>query len=96
MKKAGGVILENNQQNVLVEKMTFEEAMKALEDIVSRLESGQVDLETSIQYYERGAALKAHCATKLKAAEQKIEKIITQDSVLDCVAYGGAEEADEL
>lgn len=55
--------------------MSFEEAMKALEDVVRQLESGNVELERSIGLYEQGAALKAHCEKKLKEAEEKVEKI---------------------
>ena len=55
--------------------MSFEDAMKALEEVVRALESGNVELEKSIALYERGAALKAHCETKLKEAEEKVEKI---------------------
>ena len=42
-----------------VGEMTFEEAMAALEAVVSKLERGDVPLEESIQLYERGAELKA-------------------------------------
>ena len=56
--------------------MSFEAALKALDEIVARLESGRVDLEESIALYGRGALLKRHCETKLKAAEEKIEKIV--------------------
>lgn len=59
-----------------VDGMTFEEALRELEEIVTRLERGQVDLEDSITLYERGAALKAHCEAKLKAAELRVEKIV--------------------
>jgi exodeoxyribonuclease VII small subunit len=59
-----------------VEQMSFEAALKELESIVSRLEQGEVDLEDSIVLYERGQALKAHCETKLKAAEGRLEKIV--------------------
>ncbi len=59
-----------------VEQMSFEAALKELEDIVSRLEQGEVDLEDSIALYERGQALKAHCEKKLKAAEGRLEKIV--------------------
>lgn len=59
----------------LVAEMTFEEAMQALEAVVSQLERGDVALEQSIALYERGAALKAHCAAKLQAAEEKVEMI---------------------
>jgi exodeoxyribonuclease VII small subunit len=62
-----------------VTEMTFEEAMTALEAVVSQLERGEVALEQSIALYERGAALKAHCAGKLKDAEAKVEMIRVQE-----------------
>ena len=60
-----------------IETMSFEAALKELESIVARLEQGEVDLEDSIALYERGQALKAHCESKLKAAESRLEKIVT-------------------
>ena len=59
-----------------VDQLSFEIALKELEDIVGRLEQGEVDLEDSIALYERGQALKAHCEKKLKAAESRLEKIV--------------------
>ena len=59
-----------------VAALSFEAALKELEGIVARLEQGQVDLEDSIALYERGQALKAHCESKLKAAESRLEKIV--------------------
>lgn len=56
--------------------LSFEEALGQLERIVSELESGQAPLERSIEIYERGAALKAHCEARLKAAQLRVEKII--------------------
>jgi len=56
--------------------MTFETALAELEQIVGRLESGQAPLEDSIRMYERGAALKAHCETRLEAARLRVEKIV--------------------
>ena len=58
------------------EELSFETALSELEDIVSRLEQGEVDLEDSIALYERGTALKAHCEKKLKGAEARLEKIV--------------------
>lgn len=55
--------------------LSFEEALKQLETIVRELEQGNVPLERSIDMYERGAALRAHCDTLLRAAEAKVEKI---------------------
>ncbi|MEM9710387.1 MAG: exodeoxyribonuclease VII small subunit [Pseudomonadota bacterium] len=63
-----------------VDKMSFEDAMRELETVVSQLESGDVPLEDSIKLYERGAALKAHCQKKLAEAEEKVATITTDAS----------------
>ncbi len=55
--------------------LSFESAMKELEQIVDRLEKGNVELEELIAIYARGEALKARCETLLKSAEQRIQKI---------------------
>jgi exodeoxyribonuclease VII small subunit len=56
--------------------MTFEEALRALEDVVRKLESGDVPLEESIGLYERGERLRQHCQARLDAAQARIEKIV--------------------
>jgi exodeoxyribonuclease VII small subunit len=56
--------------------LSFEQALAELEKIVAELESGQAPLERSIEVYERGAALKAHCEAKLEAARLRVEKIV--------------------
>jgi exodeoxyribonuclease VII small subunit len=56
--------------------LTFEQALAQLEKIVGELESGQAPLEQSIEMYERGAALKAHCEKRLEAARLRVEKIV--------------------
>ncbi len=58
-----------------ISEMSFEDAMKALEQVVSRLERGDVPLEESISLYEQGAKLKKRCETKLKEAEEKVAAI---------------------
>lgn len=58
-----------------IESMTFEQALAELESVVNSLESGSIPLEESIKLYERGAKLKAHCETKLSAAEEKVARI---------------------
>jgi len=57
--------------------LSFEEALKALEDIVRRLESGEAPLDESIDLYARGDALRAHCQKRLDAAQARIEAIVT-------------------
>lgn len=56
--------------------MSFEQALAELEKIVAQMERGDVALEDSIALYQRGAALKAHCETKLKDAQLKVEQIV--------------------
>ena len=58
-----------------ISKMSFEEALNELEEIVRGIESGDIDLDGAIQAYERGAALKRHCDVKLREAEEKVSKI---------------------
>ncbi len=72
-----------------IAQLSFEAALEELERIVAELESGRAELERSIQVYERGAALKAHCEGKLKAAQLRVEKIIVGPT-----GAVGAEPAD--
>lgn len=58
-----------------VNEMSFEAALRELEDVVGKLERGEVPLDQSIELYERGAALKKRCEAKLKEAEEKVAKL---------------------
>lgn len=58
-----------------VAELSFEEAMKELEGVVSQLERGDVALEESIRLYQRGADLKKRCEAKLTEAEEKVAAI---------------------
>jgi exodeoxyribonuclease VII small subunit len=58
-----------------IDGMSFEDALKALEEIVGRLERGDVPLAESIEIYERGDALRKLCAKLLSEAEARVEKI---------------------
>ena len=55
--------------------LSFEEALKELEEIVNSLERGDVSLEDAIEAYERGSMLKNQCEKRLKEAKMKVEKI---------------------
>ncbi|MEL1250385.1 exodeoxyribonuclease VII small subunit [Aurantiacibacter gilvus] len=59
-----------------ISAMSFEEALRSLEDVVRRLEGGDVPLDESIALYERGEALRRHCQARLDAAQERIEKIV--------------------
>lgn len=58
-----------------IDDLSFEEALKELERIVGRLESGDATLDESIRLYERGDRLRARCAERLDAAQARIEAI---------------------
>jgi len=58
-----------------IKKLNFEEALKALEEIVQELDSGSIDLDKAVEAYEKGNQLKLHCEEKLKEAKMRIEKI---------------------
>ncbi|QGN56281.1 exodeoxyribonuclease VII small subunit [Novosphingobium sp. Gsoil 351] len=57
--------------------LNFEDALRALEDVVRRLESGDTPLEESIDLYTHGNLLRAHCQARLDAAQARIEAIVT-------------------
>ena len=59
-----------------IDALSFKQALAELERIVGQLESGQAPLEQSIELYERGALLKAHCEKRLEAARLRVEKIV--------------------
>ena len=61
--------------NKLEDALSFEEALRQLEAIVERLESGTVDLDKAVDAYARGMLLKQHCQARLEEARLKVEKI---------------------
>ena len=71
-------------------KITFEQAMTELEEIVRKLENGQIPLEEAVKTYEKGMELKKICEEKLKTAEMKIEKLTLKDG-----QPSGTEKLDE-
>ena len=66
----------------MVIKMKFEDKMKALESIVSELEKDEINLDESINKYKEAMKLIKECDVELKAAEEKISKIVTKDGEL--------------
>jgi exodeoxyribonuclease VII small subunit len=62
-----------------VDKLDFEQALAALEQLVGELESGDQPLEQALASFERGVALTRRCQAALRAAEQKVE-ILSRDT----------------
>ena len=65
-----------DEQPPQIDGLSFEEALRALEEVVRQLEGGEVPLDESIGLYERGEALRRHCQARLDAAQARIEKIV--------------------
>lgn len=63
------------QDKDAIAELSFEEALKRLETIVHRLESGEEALDVAIELYAEGDALRAQCEKRLSDAQSKIEKI---------------------
>ena len=70
---------KNNKEKNL-EQITFEEAIKELENIVDDLERGEVSLDEAVSAYERGSKLKNICQERLNDARMKVEKIKQDES----------------
>ncbi len=56
-------------------KQTFEQSLKNLEEVVEKMESGELPLDKCLDQYEKGVKLAAFCARELDAAQQRIEKL---------------------
>ena len=67
--------------NDVLEKLSFEEAMRELEKLVDSLDKGEVSLDEAITAYDRGSQLKDYCQKKLQEAKMKIETIQSSDNV---------------
>ncbi|SFF54502.1 Exodeoxyribonuclease VII small subunit [Halobacillus alkaliphilus] len=60
------------------DQLSFEEAMKQLEDLVEKLETGEVPLEKAIQYYQEGMKLSKICSEKLGSVEKQMQQILNE------------------
>ena len=58
------------------DKMSFEDSMKTLEDLVKQLESGELDLDKSLEVYERAVVLRDHCKKILDESDRKVQTIM--------------------
>jgi exodeoxyribonuclease VII small subunit len=60
-------------------KLTFEQAIGQLKEIVGKIEQGEIPLQDSLEQYEKGMALIKHCRGILQKAEKRIEKISKEE-----------------
>ena len=64
-------------------EVKFEEKLKELETIINELESGEIDLDSSIEKYTEAMKLVKECDEKLKNAEEQVNKIVTENGSLE-------------
>jgi exodeoxyribonuclease VII small subunit len=69
------------------EAFDFERALKELEELVSRMEQGDLSLEESLKSFERGIELTRTCQQALKEAEQKVEILISKGNDVRAVPF---------
>ena len=74
-------MVEKNTRDI--GKLSFEEAIKQLTDIVGKIEQGQITLQDSLEQYEKGMALIKHCRGILSKAEKRIEKISQEEKTAE-------------
>ena len=67
--------MAQKKQKTDIDKLSFEDAIKELTNIVGKIEQGQIPLQDSLEQYEKGMALIKLCRTILQKAEERIEKI---------------------
>jgi exodeoxyribonuclease VII small subunit len=75
--------MAKNENKNDIGKMSFEEAIKELTDIVGKIEQGKIPLQDSLEQYEKGMALIKHCKSILEKAEKRIEKISKEENSKD-------------
>ncbi|ETZ07322.1 exodeoxyribonuclease 7 small subunit [Holospora obtusa F1] len=79
----------SNCQDPLIVSLSFESAMKQLEEIVRKFESGGLTLEESVVAYERGTKLRKHCDELLKHAKLRMEQVnrnVEEDTSVHSIA----------
>lgn len=62
-----------------IEEWTFEEAMQRLEEVVQKLEDGNVPLEQAIELFQEGMALSKRCSQQLDSVERRIEMLMEEN-----------------
>jgi exodeoxyribonuclease VII small subunit len=78
-EKGGGRVPEKRKDDEPADELSFEAALKRLEDVVADLESGRLSLEDSLARFEEGMRLSKMCQQKLKGVELRIEKLVADN-----------------
>lgn len=66
-----------------ITELTFEAALKELEETVNKLENGDLTLDESLALYERGQLLATHCQTQLEQATLRVEQLTGDGEIVE-------------
>ncbi len=86
--------MAHKKQKNDVDKLSFEEAIRELTNIVGKIEQGQIPLQDGLEQYEKGMALIKQCRIILQKAEERIEKITKEEETEDSNLH--EKDPDEL
>jgi exodeoxyribonuclease VII small subunit len=73
-------------------KIDFEDALRELEELVERMEQGDLSLEQSLKDFERGVALTRACQQALQEAEQKVQVLMSKDEEGELTPFEGGDD----
>jgi exodeoxyribonuclease VII small subunit len=73
----------------------FEQSLAELEELVAKLEQGDVPLEDALKTFERGVALTRQCQTALRTAQQKVEVLLARDGSETIESFAGDDDEDD-
>ncbi|MEX1032319.1 MAG: exodeoxyribonuclease VII small subunit [Cellvibrionaceae bacterium] len=73
----------------------FEQALTELEALVSKMETGELSLEQSLEAFEQGVRLTRECQTRLAEAEQRVQKLTAKGGKLVEVEFGETDSGEE-
>lgn len=76
-----------------IEPINFEASLKELEELVARMEQGDISLEESLQNFSRGVELTRSCQLALQEAEQKVQILTEQKGKIEAQPFANGEEA---
>ncbi len=85
-----------NKKSRTADTPEFEKSLAELEQIVERMEQGELSLDESLKQFERGIALTRHCQTALQQAEQKVEILLRKNGnemTTEAVPFDADDEA---
>jgi exodeoxyribonuclease VII small subunit len=72
----------------MTDKFNFNKGLLQLEEIINKMESGELSLEDSLKYFEEGVKIHRQCHTALTDAEQRISVLSENDNYSEEKSFG--------